>query len=126
MSSIEFALLTPIMLITLLLVVQFAMYFHARHVALAAAQEGARVARTDRGPSWRDDAKQRTVRYLDFVGERLLVAPTIRPYENGTSRGVRVSGDAVSVLPFLTLRVVEGSFGPIECFRSDVVGAGCQ
>ena len=35
-STLELALLTPVLLLVILAVVQFAMVFHARHVALAA------------------------------------------------------------------------------------------
>jgi len=65
-SSMELALLTPILILVILSVVQFTMIFHARHVALAAAQSGARVARSEPGGSWRAEAREREA--TDMLG----------------------------------------------------------
>lgn len=123
-SAIELALLTPIILLTITAAVQFALLFHARHVALAAAQEGARVARTTTGPSWQDAAVRRANTYIDLIGPRLLEERRVTPIAAGDDRGVQVRGHAVNVLPFLELLVVERSSGPRECFRPDDGGAG--
>ena len=123
-SAIEFALLTPVLLLTIMLVIQYAMYFHARHVASAAAQEGARVARTSEG-NWVAAAEQQAQEYLNFIGDHLITDTQIVARSPAPGRrGVRVTGNAVEVLPFLTLRVVEYSYGPRECFRSDATDAG--
>ncbi|MFC7589966.1 TadE/TadG family type IV pilus assembly protein [Nonomuraea antimicrobica] len=45
-TVIELAMLMPVILATVLLIVQVALWFHAREVAEAAAREGARVARS--------------------------------------------------------------------------------
>ena len=134
-SAIEFALLTPILLLTIMLVIQYAMYFHARHVASAAAQEGARVATSTATSTaasggttggWQAPAVQQAAEYLEFIGGRLIVNEQITTYVTVQGhRGVKVTGHAVEVLPFLTLKVVQRSSGPVECFRSDDGVSGC-
>jgi Flp pilus assembly protein TadG len=122
-STLELALLTPILLLVILLVIQFAMVFHARHVALAAAQSGARVARgQDRG-DWKGAAEARAREYVQQIGPELLTGASARAGGDRSRRWVTVSGTAVRVVPFLTFRVSQRSSGPIECYRPDF-GAG--
>ena len=46
-SAVELAILAPALIFASLLIVQFAIWFDARHAALAAAQQGDLVARED-------------------------------------------------------------------------------
>ena len=46
-SAVELAILAPALIFASLLIIQFALWFDARHAALAAAQEGDLVARED-------------------------------------------------------------------------------
>jgi TadE-like protein len=119
-STLELALLTPILLLVMLLVVQFAMVYHARHVALAAAQAGARIARSEDGAAWEQRSRVKARTYLRQIGPRLLNGPRVDTDATGDERFVVVSGYAVEVLPFFRFRISERSGGPIECFRPDV------
>lgn len=120
-SSMEWALLTPILILVMLLVVQFAMVYHARHVALAAAQAGARVARTQPvGGGWEGAAEEKAAGDVRKIGRNLLSGLEVSSGETGDQRWVEVSGEAVRVVPFMTFRVAQRSQGPIECFRPDV------
>ncbi|MQY07343.1 TadE/TadG family type IV pilus assembly protein [Actinomadura macrotermitis] len=127
-SSIELALLTPIIILVLLAVVQFTMVFHARHVALAAAQSGARVARTAPvGGGWQDAAEGKARRDVVQIGRNLITGLQVRSGEGGDQRWVQVSGEAIRVIPFMTFHVSQRSEGPIECFRPDVgAGTACE
>ncbi|MDL4776117.1 MULTISPECIES: TadE family protein [Thermomonosporaceae] len=127
-SSMEWALLTPIIILVLLAVVQFAMVYHARHVALAAAQSGARVARTQpEGGGWRDEAVAKATGDVRKIGPNLLGGLRVAAGEEGDQRWVQVSGEAVKVIPFMSFHVEQRSEGPIECFRPDVDGGtACQ
>ncbi|WP_312874788.1 TadE family protein [Actinomadura litoris] len=127
-SSMEWALLTPILIFVMLAVVQFAMVYHARHVALAAAQSGARVARTQPvGGGWQDAASRQAEGDVRKVGPNLLGGLQVRTGEEDDERWVEVSGEAVRVIPFMTFHVSQRSRGPIECFRPDVGdGVACQ
>ncbi|MFI0447772.1 TadE/TadG family type IV pilus assembly protein [Actinomadura sp. 6N118] len=124
----EWALLTPVLILVLLVVVQFAMVFHARHVALAAAQAGARVARTQPvGADWEGPAVAKAAGDVDKIGPQLLSGRQVTPLQGADERGIEVSGNAVRVIPFMTFRVSQRSQGPIECFRPDVgAGTACQ
>ncbi|MBW8484704.1 TadE family protein [Actinomadura parmotrematis] len=127
-SALEFALLTPIIVLVLLATVQFAMVYHARQVALAAAQAGARVARTaPAGGGWQAAAEDRARRDVDQIGPHLIAGLTVTSGEGGDQRWVQVSGTAIRVVPFMTVHVTQRSRGPVECFRPDVgAGTACQ
>ncbi|WP_233525879.1 TadE family protein [Actinomadura spongiicola] len=124
----EWALLTPVLILLMFIVVQFAMVFHARHVALAAAQSGARVARTSPvGGGWQDAAAVKARDDARAIGPELLDGLQVRTGEAADERWVEVSGYAVSVIPFMRFHVSQRSQGPIECFRPDVGdGTSCQ
>ncbi|WP_433474530.1 TadE/TadG family type IV pilus assembly protein [Spirillospora sp. CA-142024] len=127
-SSMEWALLTPVLILVMLVVVQFAMVFHARHVALAAAQSGARVARTSPvGGGWQGAATAKAAGSVREIGPDLLSGLQVTAGEDDDERWVEVSGEAVQVVPFMTFHVSQRSQGPIECFRPDVgAGTSCQ
>ncbi|MFI0487444.1 TadE family protein [Actinomadura sp. 9N215] len=124
----EWALLTPVLILLMMVVVQFAMVFHARHVALAAAQSGARVARTSPvGGGWEGAASAKAAGDARAIGPELLDGLDVRTGEAGDERWVEVSGTAVSVIPFMKFHVSQRSQGPIECFRPDVGdGTACE
>jgi Flp pilus assembly protein TadG len=125
-STLELALLTPVLLLVILSVVQFALVFHARHVALAAAQAAARVAREQHTGDWRAAARAEGIDYVNKVGPQLLTKVTARPEGDADQRGVTVGGEAVPVVPFFKFHVSEHSQGPIECYRPDVgTGQNC-
>jgi Flp pilus assembly protein TadG len=124
-SAIEWALLTPIMLLIILAVVQFGTYYHAQHVALAAAQAGARVARTyqNTDDGWQGQARDTAMDAVTHFGPNLLEGAAADSDGDAYTRWVVVTGQAPRVLPFLpagALQVTKRSGGPIECFRPDV------
>lgn len=126
-SSLEWALLTPVMITMILFVMQFAMIYHARHVALAAAQSGARVARTDASSAWRVKAEQRATDSVAQVGPGLLTKVQVVASGDQRDRRVVVTGQAVAVVPLLDFHVREQAGGPRECFRPDIGGGTtCQ
>jgi hypothetical protein len=93
-------------------------------VALAAAQAGARVARTyprnDNG--WQGEARTTATEAVTHFGPNLLHGANATPGGDGYSRWVVVTGQAPRVLLFVpdsVLTVTKRSGGPIECFRPD-------
>lgn len=128
-STIELALLAPMLLIMVWLVVQFALWFQSRSVALAAAQAGARVARDEAavpGSAWQADAENRTRNYYNSLGSRLVgglsATAIVGPH---ASVGVQVRGTVASIIPGLTLTITEVAEGPVECFRPLQAGGTC-
>ena len=128
-SSIELVLLAPIVILVILLVGQFAMWYQARHVAIAAAQAGARVARdTVQGQPWQGPAVTAAMSYASKVGGSLLSGSSAQAVGDNTQRGVEVTGNAPSIVPIpgLTFRIHETSMGPTECFRPSGETARCS
>jgi Flp pilus assembly protein TadG len=126
-SSVELVILAPIMIIVSLLIVQYAIWFDARHAALAAAQEGDLVAREDASVNqneWRALAADAATSYFRGLGTRVITGLSAK---TGTSAGemvsVTVSGKVTGIFP---LGVSVTVSGPVECFRTQVShGAGC-
>lgn len=125
-SSIELALLAPLVILCILLVGQFAMWYQARHVAIAAAQAGARVARdTQQGQAWEGPAVTTAQTYAQQLGGSLLQATSASAIGAGNQRGVEVRGTAPSLIPGMTFTIDETSEGPTECFRPSADPAQC-
>ncbi|GII82644.1 hypothetical protein Ssi03_06340 [Sphaerisporangium siamense] len=130
-SVVELALIMPVVLIVILLVVQFALVFHGRQVADAAAREGARIARAagTGSPGWRGAAEARARAIVRDVGPKMLDSVTVRAWERADQRGVTVQGKAVAAVPLLpgmTFTITSTFGGPIECFRPDDGSPGCR
>ena len=122
----ELVLLAPMLLALIWLVIQYALYYQGRQVALAAAQIGARVARQDANtvPGWQAIAEHAAQSYYAGLGTRVLggtVTAVAAPA--GVSQvKVTVTGQAASIMFGLTLTIHETAGGPIECFRPDLNG----
>lgn len=112
-SPVEAAITFPVLILFVLLVVQFALLWHGRHVAQAAAQDGLRAARGYRSTAalGRQDAQA----YLRQVAPRLLPQPRVAVQRTPTTVTVRVSARVLSIVP-LGLRVEETVAGPVERF----------
>ncbi|MCF6468038.1 pilus assembly protein [Nonomuraea sp. MG754425] len=122
----------PVILATVLLIVQVALWFHAREVAEAAAREGARVARAapfDSG-DWPGAATGKATEIIRAVGPRLLQEATATTAEKEPDeRFVTVTGSAVQVIPLLpdlAFTITATAGGPVECFRPDNGGEDCE
>jgi Flp pilus assembly protein TadG len=109
--------LFPAFFLLVFLGIQFALYYHASHVALAAAQEGARTLRVTQDVA---AGEQRADDFLAHLSRSTLpdgkALGRIDP--NGVAH-IEVSGTAESILPGFTFRVHEKSEGPVETFRAD-------
>lgn len=130
-TSLELAIVTPVLFALIGTIVQLGLWYHAQAIALAAAQEGARAARVPAANEVvANAAGTSTARnYLDQLGSDILVpgSITITPARPplGAQGGVgdvvsiRVRGDVVSVVPGLNLSVDEVSTVVVERFRPD-------
>jgi hypothetical protein len=117
-----------------MLIIQFALWFNARQVALAAAQAGARVAREEAAttPNWRADATTTAQNYYLGLNTHLLGTLTATAV-NGAQGGTRVVGVTVSgplgysVFSWfhLTWNVTATVSGPVECFHPLNGGGNC-
>lgn len=115
-AAVELVLLTPLLMVCVLVVVQFALWQHARHVLLAAAQEGARAARAHGATAV--DGRTRAYDYIEQLGPDLVTAPVVEVDRGVDAVTVRVRGQAVNIVPGLPLKVTATSAGPVERFRA--------
>lgn len=133
-SAIELVLLTPALIALVFALVQTALVWNARHTVGAAAQHGARLARTTSalsptltsalptaGSATESDeqTRQSTLRFLQQTGGRALRDPTVTIRRDGQYVTVTVSGTTLGVLPGTTMRVTGRSRTPVEGFRPD-------
>ncbi|MGW5352085.1 TadE/TadG family type IV pilus assembly protein [Streptomyces sp. NPDC004031] len=121
MTAIEFVFLTPLVFGVIIITVQFAMYYFATHVAIAAARAGAREARTQAavsGSDWQGRAQKKAGSYIDGLGGSLLTSPKVTVQRVAGHRdrvSVEVSGHVPSILG-IGITVDRKSEGPIEQF----------
>jgi Flp pilus assembly protein TadG len=118
-SAVELAILAPALIFASLLIVQFAIWFDARHAALAAAQQGDLVAREDASVNpggWQGLAENAATSYYHGLNTSLISSVTAQANrgQNGTV-SVTVQGRMTGIWP---LTISETVTGPIECFRT--------
>ena len=112
-SVVEVVITFPVLLLLVMLVVQFALLWHGRHVAEAAAQDGLRTARGYAATA--ELGQQDAQSYLAQVAPRLLLAPTVDVQRTRTTVTVHVHAGVLSIVP-LGLDVDETAVGPVERF----------
>jgi Flp pilus assembly protein TadG len=111
-SLAQTVLVAPALLLTLMLIVQFGLYFHAQNVAEHAAQEGAAAGRRFDGSQ--ADAAERARMFLAELGPRMLTGRHVSAHRTPETSTVTVTGTVISVVPGLDLRIEESASGPVE------------
>jgi len=127
-SAVELAILAPMLILMTMLIIQFALWFDARHAALAAAQEGDRIAREeaqiDPG-TWQSDARTGAMNYFQSLDTSLLTHVTAQAFPQtvgGVNQvAVTVSGNLKTFIP-ITMTISVTVSGPVECFRTQASG----
>ena len=114
-ATAELVIATPALLFLLLLVVHVGLWFHAAHVASAAALEGARAARNEDGTDAAGEAAAN--RLLDELGARLVLDREVDVTRGPDEVRAVVTGYGPTVVPGLRLRIRAESVGPVEVFR---------
>lgn len=121
-GAVETVLSVPLIMILILLIVQFAVWEHARGVAQATAEEALAVARVQGGTD--AAGQQRAAQVLVQIGSAVLVGPRVSVSRDAAYVAVRVHATAERVLPVpgfrwpLTITVT----GPVERFVPDSRG----
>lgn len=101
-STVEFVISAGVMVLLLLVIVQVALYFHLRAVAVTAARHGLDQVRVTEGSTERGvDAAEE---FLDQGGSNLEAA-SVTAARTAESSSVTVEGNVVSVVPGLVLHV---------------------
>lgn len=122
--TLEIVIAFPVALLAVLLAINAALWYHARDVALAAAQEGVRAGRAYRADP--RTAGATALRFARTSGNGFLLAPAAETSAGSTTLAVRVHGESVSLIPGLHLTVDQVARGPVERFTTptDDPGSG--
>jgi hypothetical protein len=115
-ATLEAVAVYPAVLLLIFLAINAALWFHARTIALAAAQEGLRAGRTHgAGLAAGRAAAQDFIRHS---GGSFLTAPVVRAERDRHSMQVSVHGQAISLIPMLPLGVDQVARAPLERWTS--------
>jgi Flp pilus assembly protein TadG len=109
---VEWVLLTPLLLLLVFAIIQFALVWHAEQVAQAAASQALSAARIQGGTQGAGQREAQQI--LDQLAAGTLPTRQITVTRTATQASVRVTGTAQSILPFFTLHVHAEAAGPVE------------
>jgi Flp pilus assembly protein TadG len=112
---VEAILVVPVLMVTLLVVIQFALWAHAAQVVQLAASEGDRTARSLDGGAAAGVAQAQSV--MRGPGSDLATSSVAVDVVPGDLARVTITGHAVSIIPGLSLPVSSIEIGPIQEFR---------
>ena len=117
--SLEIAILAPALLLLIFSIVQAGLWFYARSLALAAAQEGVTSARAYGADP--DTGISRAQSFLDQqAGDSLTDTSVSSTGSTATTVRIEVSGRALSVLPGVPgLEVTQSAVESVERFTTD-------
>ena len=116
--TLELAIVFPVLLLIVTALIQYALWFHARSLALAAAQQGVSVARAygSTTAAGRDSA---LAFVADHGADTLLAASATASRQAAGQVQVVVTGRSLSLLPGMGgIAVSQSAAGPVERFTS--------
>jgi Flp pilus assembly protein TadG len=111
-ASVEITLAAPLAIFLLLLIVQYAMWAHATHVAQAAANQGVQAARVYGGSQQAGQADTQMV--LDQMAGTVLTGTSVNVQVTAAEATVTVTGHAMAVIPGLSVPVHASVTAPRE------------
>jgi Flp pilus assembly protein TadG len=132
-SAVELVVWTPLLFLVMFAAVQFGLDLFAQHVAISAAQEGAREARDNAypdeqaGQDWAGASTQYAETWANGLISGLIASNSLNSnavpanyidFQDTANPevGVTVTFNVISVIPFAQLHVTATSQGPVECF----------
>jgi Flp pilus assembly protein TadG len=115
--SAELVIATPLLLLLIMGVIQFALWQHATHVAGAVAQQGLAVGRLQGETAAAGQIEAQSV--LDQLGSGVLIDSNITATRTGTTTTVVVTGHAESVVGLFSLPVKATATGPTEIYSAN-------
>lgn len=111
--SIEMVILLPALFAVMFLGMQAALFYHARTIAIAAAQEGARAASGEDG-SQVDGITAATGFITDAGGDSVLPGATVTATRSVTTATVVIEAHSLSVIPGWSPVVRQSASLPVE------------
>lgn len=116
-ATTEVVLLTPVLLLFVVLIIQFGLWYHAQHVANAAAEQGVASARANGGSA--EEGQERAEEFLASAAPTLIEGVVVVADRTSDVATVEVSGTTASLIPGLTLTVRAEASRPVERFYED-------
>ncbi|MCR6033641.1 pilus assembly protein [Nocardioides sp. zg-579] len=111
--SIELVVLLPALFAVMFLGMQAALYYQAKTVAIAAAQQGARATGGEQGGE--SDGVGAANDFLkEAGGEDVLAVTSTSARRTATTATVTVSGFSLSVIPGWKVRITQSASVPVE------------
>lgn len=107
---------TPLLLLMLLLVVQFAVWLHAVHIAQAGAAQALATTRVHGGSAAAGQDQAETI--LAQLASGVLSGPRVSVSATSTQVRVEVTGTAEVVVPGMRLPVRAVAAGPVETWTT--------
>jgi Flp pilus assembly protein TadG len=116
------AVLVPIALVLLLTIVQGGLWWHARNLCAAAAQEGVDAGRIVGATT--TEARSAATSFLARAGSGLVTDPVITASVDATTARVQVSATVLRILPIpgLDVTAAQSRQAPKERFTTDLAG----
>jgi Flp pilus assembly protein TadG len=108
-------LVFPALIVLILAIIQFGLWYEAEHAAIAAAQQGAQVARVQGGTA--SEGKLAASGFLHEAAPTLVEQPAVSVTRSATTAQATVSGFVESLIPGLHLHISASSSAPVETFR---------
>ncbi len=112
MTTIQVAILFPVVLFWIMLIVQYGLWWHAKQVANAAAAEAVDAAQVSTGSA--RDGEDAAASYLAQSGNLDNITVTVS--REPTVVTVEVRGDAPQLVPGFAWSVTARSTAPVERF----------
>lgn len=115
-ATLEISILMSAVLLVVFALIQGGFWYHARTVALGAAEEAVRAERYDGSGGGGAQVA------MDFItrvgGDRVLQAPGVNVQRSPLQVSVTVTGRSMQLVPGLTIEVSQTAAGPVERFTS--------
>ncbi len=112
-ASVELVILLPALFAVMFLGMQAALFYHARTVAIAAAQEGARAAGAENGKT--SDGINAAYAFIsDAGGDDVLSGASTTAKWTPTTVTVTVAGHSLSVIPGWNPMIMQSASLPVE------------
>lgn len=117
LAMLEAIFTIPVVMFMIFGILQTAMWWYGRQVALTAAQEAARAARAYQASDADGQAKATSyLRQVEGTSSSVLANPRVSIVRTGDTVTAVVRGHVISLVPGLTLSVEASSSGPVEVF----------
>ena len=114
--SAELVIATPLLLLLMMGVIQFALWEHAEHIATAVAQQGVSVGRLQNQTAAAGEQQAQSV--LDQLGSSVLTGTSITATRTNQTTTVTVTGHAESIVGLFSLPIRATASGATENYTN--------